>query len=216
MIKGTLEQMEAFGMCGQGLEGYAQHLKENNITEITFEDSIQFDISCGRRDWAIWGYEKKPLMAKALNYVIPAEEAAADAIILQELKTGVPTGIYSFNNQEYDTLDLAKNAKEQFLAEKRLKIEPLITTILVTNQDGHETWDPVDLNDASIPVGDQYSYGVFNPATGQHIFASSVDEAKSKKEETILENVNSQPVPIFSINKHKWFLNNPFPVEVME
>lgn len=215
MIKGTLAQIRAFGMCDPGFAAHEQYMVENNLTELTFDESVELDRRAGRRDWMIFAYENKSRLAQAAGYVIPPEEAAADAVLLNELKTGTPTGSYYFKGQEYETLELAKDAREEFLQENRLRVEPLVNAILVTIQDGHTSWDPIHLNDPSIPVGSEYSYGVFNNLTGQYAFVDTIDAAKLKTEEIIQENFNTLKTTIYSVSKHPWFPDSPilFPVE---
>lgn len=216
MIKGNFEQIKLFGMCDEALAAHQKFMLDNNLTEMTFDQAVEVDKNSGKLEWLVYAYEYKPELAKLCRYTIPPEEAAADAALLAELKTGVFTGKYQFMGQEYDNIELAKNAKQQFLAEETVRIEPLIKFNLVTTQDGHETWSVIDdLNDPAIPVGPEYSYGVFNPRTGTYVFGSTIEEAKIKKQEVIQDNLNSTPSPIFAINKHPWFPNSPilFPVQ---
>lgn len=215
MIKGTLEQIKAFGMCDPGFAAHEQYMVENNLTEMTFDEAVALDKRAGRRDWAIFAYEKKPLLAQAVGYVIPPEEAAADAAYLQSLKDGVPTGKYRFCGQNYDDLQSAQNAKQEHDAKYfQESLDLTLVNLAVLDENEHEVWTVANLDTAVEPTSGVWSYKVFNHSTGTYVNTSSLEEARTTRQTLAAQSTMHPKESIYAINIHADFPNSPILIPI--
>lgn len=209
MITATLEQMKAFGMCDETLAAHEKYMQDNNLSEITFDQGLAMDKSLGRRDWMIWALERKPLMAKFLNYTIPDDEAAADAALLKDLQTGQPTGAFQFNNIQYNNLASAQAA---VTAAKNEKMQQALTLTVINRvtitDEQHETWVAINVDTEIEPSEGNWCYKVFNHVTGQYLTVSTLAEAKTTRQSLAQKDVDNTEFTIFLISRHPDFLND--------
>lgn len=171
-------------ICTPAGEELVRYAEEKGLTELSFDETIAHWKALGKRGWAVWLYKNKSIFEKLANTQSTEEENSAHNADFEYLSN--QNTLYLVNGIKYNSLEEAKQARENQLEFLKSKTEPLVVCSLETfNENGDSIWVSIDLDDFSAPIDKSYVIKVFSPVNGIYDSFTSLEEALLKRNENM-------------------------------